>query len=174
MSPGKHSLLSGTVAGLACRHSVTSFLHKSPTCYYHGVMKLFRQYKLHIALAILVLPSVLAATKLGLNQLRQLPQIREPNLAEESERRFAALKESVPPSATLGFISDEPRPEWGRRFRMARYTLSPVAVVREVGTHYVVGNLTSPDVVEEVAKENGLEVVQNFGDGVVLYRVEVQ
>jgi hypothetical protein len=95
------------------------------------------------------------------------------DMVTRHERRFAALRSSLPP--TVGAVSylSEPPLAGGdvsaiKEYVLTVYTLAPV-VVDPKGRHpYVIGNF--PGQAVRVPDGSGLVVQEDFGDGVVLFR----
>lgn len=94
----------------------------------------------------------------------------------EHEARFRRLRGGLPSHGVVGYVSDarrEPQgPEGARyikQYFMTQYVLSPVLVADSTSADLVVGNFFLG---RSLAGRTfpGLEVAEDFGDGVVLFR----
>ena len=96
-------------------------------------------------------------------------QTPDPFQAAAQQRRFAPLKEATPPDAKLGYVSDvPPNPAI---ILGAAYALAPRLVVSDASPHqFVLGNFTRPQDYAAFGRARGLEVVQEFPHGVILYK----
>lgn len=93
-----------------------------------------------------------------------------------SETRFAALKGKLPPNVRCGYLTDLPPGSYQESlaFRAAQYTLAPAFLVSlspNVKVDWVVGNFSQPQDFAALGAAQGLDLVQDLGQGVVLYRV---
>jgi hypothetical protein len=98
----------------------------------------------------------------------------------DAERRFAGVKSYLPANSTIGYIADgELTQQRGSqpvididslgRFILAQYCLAPVIVYHSVEPDLVLANFSKVRHVSELSSSN-LEIVHNFGDGVVLLK----
>jgi hypothetical protein len=91
--------------------------------------------------------------------------------------RLRGVIEIVPQQAVVGYISDFPLDK-GRdaaRFGGDRYALAPRLVLpyqRGQRQAWVLGNFSKVVDLTRVERENGVELVKDFGSGVVLFRSE--
>jgi hypothetical protein len=88
------------------------------------------------------------------------------------QQRFAGLAAAVGSADTLGYLSVPLNsPNWDQMYDRALYALAPhlVAWNATPPPRYVVGNFAAPVNLDALAREYGLHVVQDFGDGVVLF-----
>jgi len=90
-------------------------------------------------------------------------------------RRFAKAAQETPEDAVLGYISDLDFGELhgSTAFFAAQYALTPRILVpwqSEFAKDLVLGSFARLPDVEQVAAENGLTVVRDLGEGVVLFR----
>jgi hypothetical protein len=104
-------------------------------------------------------------------------RLRAPDEASEYDRRLAPLRERLPRDAVVGYLSD-PLPATvsmaeGRlhykKYLLTRYALAPVLVIRNQQPTLIVGNFNDPSSVEQAARL-GLERLEDFGEGIVLFR----
>lgn len=94
-----------------------------------------------------------------------------------NDQRFAAIRADLPAHGTVGYLGDPaptgPTPRDSvaaalhhfRRYLLAQYALAPLVVVETPGPELVVGNFDTT-----AAAPAGMELVRDFGGGLVLYR----
>lgn len=108
-----------------------------------------------------------------------LKEQSDPYRMRYQKPRFAEVAEELPMDAVVGYVSnlsiDDPRGEVA--FFGARYAVAPRLMVphnSEATEEFVVGNFSADTQVQlEVARlatEGGLELVRDFGAGVLLFR----
>ena len=86
-------------------------------------------------------------------------------------RRFEGLRKALPERAVVGYIHDQTdEAEAGKSYTLTQYALTPNVVVMGTEPELVVGNFSRPRGGPEAAAGKGLVAVQDFGDGVVLFR----
>lgn len=102
----------------------------------------------------------------------QANNLHDPYMVNDQPRRLTAVMQIVPQTAIVGYVSDlADKPDaWLAIFNSARYTLAPRLLVDGTDREWVLGNFTKPGDYAGVGREHGIEIVQDFGDGVVLYR----
>ncbi len=86
----------------------------------------------------------------------------------DQERRFASVREIVPPNARVGYLSDlatDPT-----LLLTAQYALAPRMIVKNPTSDWVIGNFARPQDFEAFARAHGLILVKEFPDGVILFR----
>lgn len=92
------------------------------------------------------------------------------------EIRFRDAKQSVPPDAVLGYITDLPYPaalfdaQTAQQYHWCRYAMAPVVIVREPARELLIGDFSDPIAVERAKANPHLRVEHDFGKGVVLFR----
>jgi hypothetical protein len=88
------------------------------------------------------------------------------------EGRFEALHKSMSPRSVLGYVSDNPVNDTRSQaeFYLTQYTLAPAIVKASTEEHFVVGNFhtNAPD--RAMLRAKNLELVQDFGNDVFIYR----
>ena len=82
--------------------------------------------------------------------------------------RFLALKQELPPCGVVGYLSDNPLTS--KEFSLAQYALMPVIVDQTTGHPLVIGNFRSPTIDSTLVSEHGLELLKDFGNGVMLFK----
>ena len=88
------------------------------------------------------------------------------------EKRFQALRRSMPPRLVLGYISDNPAngTQSQAEFYLTQYTLAPAIVKATTDEHFVVANFHTHSPDPALIKAWHLALVQDFGNDVFLYR----
>jgi hypothetical protein len=89
-------------------------------------------------------------------------------VARRSDRRFAALKASLPERGVIGYVGEPGAAALGDYY-LTQYALAPLVVDRSPNHALVVGNFpSSPVGAPAAAPSDNLQLVQDFGDGVLL------
>ncbi len=93
------------------------------------------------------------------------------DLAGEAERRLDGLKEYLPSRGEVGYLTDcEPGGELFGRFIVTQYVIAPAILVEGAGPDLVIGDFKGRVDVAALCRANGLELVRDFGGGVMLFR----
>jgi hypothetical protein len=133
-------------------------------------------YATRVRLAALLLLA-LTALLTNLTYLRENRSL-EPTTAGHDdiniyERRFGALRESLPARGVVGYLSDEQEVnEATKKYYLTQYTLAPLIVVRDADRELVVGDFTHGGEGAPETVADRLRLVKDFGDGVALYARE--
>lgn len=97
-----------------------------------------------------------------------------PDAVTIHERRLAELRKRLPTGAVVGYVTDTVDTAWTneawRRFATTQYSLAPVVLERTTESELVVGDFKDSSVTATVAARYGLLPVEDFGDGVVLFK----
>lgn len=93
------------------------------------------------------------------------------------ERRFDEVRKSLPSHGVVGYISSKQVPDIrfdpaARDYYLTQYALSPLLVVYSDEPRWVVGNFHDPVAGAKMAADRNLIVVEDFGNGVMLFRRE--
>jgi hypothetical protein len=96
---------------------------------------------------------------------------------EQARMRVAALRKNLPPNAVFGYLSDLPVKEHagGMARQALQYALAPALVLDgadPTAVDWVIGNFSRPGDFARFGADRGLRLVGDFGNGVVLYKVE--
>lgn len=86
----------------------------------------------------------------------------------DQERRFAPVREIVPPNALVGYVSDLETDS--TLLLTAQYALAPRLLVKNATSDWVIGNFARPQDFGAYARAHGLILVREFPDGVILFR----
>lgn len=87
------------------------------------------------------------------------------DVAQRSEKRFAALKTQLPKRGVIGYIGESGN--WGTEdYYLAQYALAPLVVERSKNHPLVIVSIS---MVPPKPDTSGLEFVKNFGNGVELF-----
>jgi len=94
-----------------------------------------------------------------------------------AELRFAALKPKLPRSEMVGYITDLPPGSVANTtaFLAAQYALAPALLVSidpRVKFEYAIGNFSRPQDFAAAGASKGLQLVEDLGQGVILYRIK--
>jgi hypothetical protein len=101
-------------------------------------------------------------------------QFRDPYMISAQFTRFEPLLAAVPAGTELGYLTDAAPGSVADPSMLlsAQYVLAPRLVAKGSAHEWVVGNFTRPGDFAGVGRSNGLRLVQDFGNGVVLFRKE--
>jgi hypothetical protein len=99
----------------------------------------------------------------------------DPYMVSDQLARFAAVRASLPPEATLCYLSDIPFEETrgSAMFFGAQYALAPFPLRLSLQPDHcrlVLGNFSQPVDFVEMQTRHRLSFVHDFGTGVVLFR----
>lgn len=83
--------------------------------------------------------------------------------------RFDALRKDLPATGRVGYWSNVERDPGDLEFHLTQFALAPIVLEKSKTLPYVVGNIAKNPTLEEL-RAQGLEVVKDYGLGVVLYR----
>jgi glycosyltransferase involved in cell wall biosynthesis len=134
---------------------------------------------MRVGVGLLVLFAVASSARLVLRAIRDPAMGAKPDEVTAYESRFSELRRTLPAGARLGYVTDAvPPPAAGaddpgrdafKRYLLAQYTLLPAILRPDADAELVLGNFASSGLVDTAAL-TGLEVVHDFGQGVVLLR----
>ena len=95
----------------------------------------------------------------------------------DQETRFREAAAALPASGEIGYVTDQKENREWAMFLGAQYVLAPRVLV-ETGKHphspWVLGNFARQIDLTQFANRRGLTVVQDFGQGVVLFRKDAK
>jgi hypothetical protein len=101
------------------------------------------------------------------------------DIIDVGPERFRGVIAMLPTEAVVGYISDLPNssPESSQRAHLwffgARYALAPRLLVRPTNAQkedWVLGNFFKPMDLVQIERENHLNLVRDFGSGVLVFR----
>jgi hypothetical protein len=100
------------------------------------------------------------------------PRTRDPFQVQVQTERFRGVMDVLPPSAVVGYMTDlEPKDRSAPIiFRTAQYTLAPRLLQPGTAQEWVIGNFSKALDFRAIGAGKGLQLVQDYGNGVVLYR----
>lgn len=84
-------------------------------------------------------------------------------------RRFVALRKTLPAHGVVGYISDKTGDEATWEYYQTQYFLAPLLLDRSSDREFVVGNFQHPYVDADWLANHNLILLQDFGDGVMLF-----
>ena len=100
------------------------------------------------------------------------PRTRDPFQVQAQPERFRGVLDALPPSAVAGYITDLKPTDRSAQiiFRTAQYALAPRLLQPGTAQEWVIGNFSKAGDFRAIGAGSGLQVVQDYGNGVVLYR----
>lgn len=104
-------------------------------------------------------------------QLENANTQHDPYMVNLQPDRLAGVIQAIPRSAIVGYVADihDGSTAALAMFNSARYALAPRLLVEGTDRDWVLGNFAKPADYAALARERGLTVVQDFGNGVVLF-----
>ena len=125
-----------------------------------------------IRVAVYVLTLVFVSLISSARFVAQSPRLEQPlgdSPFGKYLTRFDELKKALPARGVVGYIDDQGENPLGPgHYYAAQYALAPLVVEHSPEREFVVGNFTSS--AKASAWPKNLEVVRDFGQGVVLFR----
>jgi hypothetical protein len=90
----------------------------------------------------------------------------------EQPDRLAGIAAAVPSDAVMGYVTDLAPGSDGYKatFQSARYALAPRILYPDGQAQWILGNFSRPADFAAMGRAKGLELVQDFGHGAVLFR----
>ncbi len=100
------------------------------------------------------------------------PRTRDPFQVQAQTERFRGVMEVLPASAVVGYVTDLQPTDRSATiiFRTAQYTLAPRILQPGTAQEWVIGNFSKALDFRAAGAGKGLQLVQDYGNGVVLYR----
>ena len=135
-------------------------------------------------LAILIILTAAAVLNLLGQGIRSAPAIPALDAVTIHEARIARLKEFLPASGEVGYVTTVENEaifakerafqnvEFLAQYVLTQYTLAPLIVRNSPDLPLVVGNFLDGPPAPGFLERHGLVVRRDFGDGLVLYRRE--
>jgi hypothetical protein len=126
------------------------------------------QWRIAITLALTLMLSLLSSVRavieaLPSSQLKTLTGA----VAERSDLRFAELRRALPEHGVVGYVGEASGSEV-KDYYLTQYALVPLVVERSQDHPLVIGNFPSSRLASPPATTEGLVLVRDFGDGVLL------
>ncbi|MFH0796998.1 MAG: hypothetical protein V2A65_08095 [Candidatus Omnitrophota bacterium] len=132
-----------------------------------------------LVLLLLILSALVSSLRL-LYYTSRLPKVPGKDEVTLLEKRLEELKKVLPPKGVVGYITDTEvnfsppySPEDVIRVKnhlLTQYSLAPVIVAKDQNHGLVVGVFENPKIDPDLFVNQGFRVVQNFGNGVVLFK----
>jgi hypothetical protein len=131
----------------------------------------------HVGTALVLVFALASSARWVQKVVHAGDRLRTPDEASEYDRRLAPLRERLPRDAVVGYLSDPPPVTVSmaegrlhyKKYLLTRYALAPVLVIRNQQPTLIVGNFNDPSSVAQAARL-GLERLEDFGEGIVLFR----
>jgi len=133
---------------------------------------------MRLGMGLLALAALAMGLRVAGREMRELRRSGGPDEITRYEARFQALRQALPASARVGYVTDRatwmPGDDEGPRLAfkhvvLTQYALLPAVVAPEVSGGLAVGNFDSLAAADSVALR-GFTVVRDFGNGVLLLR----
>ena len=128
---------------------------------------------------LLVLSALISSLRL-LYYTSRLPRVPGKDEITLYEKRLEELKKLLPLQSAVGYITDTEvrfNPPYSpedviqvKNWLLTQYSLAPVIVAKDPNHGLVVGVFEDPKIDLDLFVNQGLRVVQNFGNGVVLFK----
>ena len=93
----------------------------------------------------------------------------ENDIARRSDQRFAALRPYLPQHGVVGYIGEPGAAAMGDYY-LTQYALAPLVLDHSTNHRFVVGNFPSSSPAARAPAK--LQLVKDFGDGVLLFASE--
>lgn len=132
-----------------------------------------------LVMLLLVLSALISSLRL-LYYTSKLPKVPGKDEITLYEKRLEELKKLLPPKSVVGYITDTKvnfNPPYSpedviqvKNHLLTQYSLAPVTVAKNSNHDLVVGVFEDPKIDPDLFVNQGLRVVQNFGNGVVLFK----
>jgi hypothetical protein len=104
------------------------------------------------------------------------PQRLKAQRVNAYENRFDALRKILPPRGVVGYFSNctDYDGNYTARWYVAQYALAPVIVAHSSGHQLVVGNFCTVPPDFAAITGSGLNLIKDFGNGVMLFSKEMK
>jgi hypothetical protein len=124
-------------------------------------LSLTEKQRIAVAIAIFIVCCLLSSARVLTET--PTPGRHIDDIAERSDRRFAALKMALPKKGIVGYVGNSGSPD---DYYLAQYALAPLVVDNSTDHAWVVGNFTAP---APMIRLDDLQRVKDFGNGVMLF-----
>lgn len=94
-------------------------------------------------------------------------RLQTDDIAQRSDRRFAALRAALPPQEVVGYVGTSGATAVGDYY-LAQYALVPLVVDHSPNHPLVIGNFPTSLPPTGLSSDH-LQLVKDFGDGVLLF-----
>ena len=131
-------------------------------------MKMVSSARIKLVIAVFVVIALQANIKQCWKGVTLYNQRRGMDKISVYLKRFHALKQELPPCGVVGYLSDNPLTS--KEFTLAQYAVMPVIVDQTTEHPLVIGNFRSPAIGSTLVSEHGLELLEDFGNGVMLFK----
>lgn len=126
-----------------------------------------------VGLATIVVFALLSDGQLLAKSLLDYVRTSRPSAIDQYLTRFGGIRAALPTRGVVGYISEPKGKEilhggdYYRKFHLAQYALAPLIMVDSPEGDLVIGNFANGT---RAPKLPGLTLVQDFGNGVMLFR----
>jgi len=124
------------------------------------------------AVVVLAVAALASSCWLLLDVISQYTQSSEAIGVAGFETRFDEMRKALPPKSVLGYTSDNASndPSNPAEFYLTQYTLAPRILKPNTAERMVVANFHNPKPDRRALRKAGLDLVQDYGQGVFLCR----
>ena len=125
-----------------------------------------RQRRITIASVLFIFVCLLSSARLVIDAPTPA-SVKESSgeITKRSDQRFSALRAALPERGVVGYIGDPGTPALADYY-LAQYALAPLVVDHSVMHSLVIGNFPAAS---NRVPSNDLQLVKDFGDGVLLF-----
>ena len=125
-----------------------------------------------IAAGLLVAFALISSNRLFVKERRKYRKLPTPDAISRYDRRFETLRAHLPAHEPVGYVGSTGT-SWQDNldpFFATQYALSPVVLTRRADRTLVVGNFNVADPTQKPPSDPKLQLIEDFGDGVMLFR----
>jgi hypothetical protein len=125
-----------------------------------------------VAVVLLVAFALLSSNRVFVKERRKYRKMTTPDAITCYDRRFEPLRPRLSAHETAGYVGSTGT-SWQDNldpFFATQYALSPVVLSRRADRPLVVGNFNSADPTQKPPNDPKLQLIEDFGDGAMLFR----
>lgn len=148
------------------------------------IKRIFATYRFRAALFLLIGVAVYANVSFAVKMIRSWPDIRQGDAVTACEKRMLQLKDLLPPTGLVGYITTVDNDKIFSRektfedvevlahYILTEYTLAPIIVRNSSDYPLVIGNFVEGKPDPGIIRNKHLVPIKDYGDGLILYRKE--
>jgi hypothetical protein len=125
-----------------------------------------------VAVGLFVTFALVSSNRVFVKERRKHRKMPTPDAITRYDRRFQSLRAHLPSNEIVGYVGSTGT-SWQDNldpFFATQYALSPVVLVRRTDRPLVVGNFNVADPTQKLPNDPRLQLIEDFGDGVMLFR----
>ncbi|MHC4459279.1 MAG: hypothetical protein ACYS0I_19735 [Planctomycetota bacterium] len=131
-------------------------------------MKIVFSTRIKVVITVFVVVALQANVKQCWKGMELFKKFRGKDEITSYVSRFRGLKKVLPLCGVVGYIADDTLTAKG--FSLTQYALLPVVVEQTTDHKLVIGNFRSPTINSAFYSEQKLELLNDFGNGVMLFK----